>query len=130
MRDFLARRAQFLVFVAGGVLCALIDIGIMQLLVRSGVAYPLATSAGFAAGLLANYMYHRRVTFKAPASSANLVRYLCVVGLNYMLTMACVAAGVAVLGEPAAHSALIGKLVSLPLVAINGFLLSKYWVFK
>jgi len=26
--------------------------------------------------------------------------------------------------------ALVGKIISLPIVAVNGFFLSKYWVFK
>lgn len=130
MREFVARRAQFLVFVSGGVLCALLDIGVMQALLGAGVGYPLATSAGFGAGLLLNYAFHARVTFRASATPFNFARYLCVVALNYALTLGCVAAAVAMLGEPQHTSALIGKLVSLPLVAVNGFLLSKYWIFK
>ena len=130
MREFLARRAQLMVYLAGGVLCALIDIGVMQLLIAAGVGYQVATSAGFATGLLVNYAYHARLTFRAPASTFSFARYLCVVAANYLLTMACVALAVALLGEPHAHSALIGKLVSLPLVAFNGFLLGKYWIFK
>ena len=130
MREFLARRAQFLVFVGGGVLCAILDIGVMQLLIGAGVAYPLATTAGFATGLLINYAFHARLTFRTAATSFNFMRFLCVVALNYLLTMACVALAVMLLGLPDPQSALIGKLVSLPLVAINGFLLSKYWIFK
>ncbi len=130
MREWLARRAQFLVFVSGGVLCAVLDIGVMQLLIGAGVAYPLATTAGFATGLLINYAFHARLTFKARATPFNFLRFLCVVAVNYVLTMACVALAVTLLGDPAPQSALIGKLVSLPLVAVNGFLLSKYWIFK
>ncbi len=125
MLEFVRRRRQFLVFVAGGVLCALIDIGLMQLLIGSGVDYRAATTAGFAAGLLVNYAYHAKVTFQAQAGARNFARFLCVVALNYLLTMACVAVSVAVAGD-----ALPGKLVSLPLVAVNGYLLSKYWIFR
>lgn len=125
MLDFVQRRRQFFVFVAGGVLCALIDIGLMQLLIASGVDYRAATSVGFAAGLLVNYAYHAKLTFRAEASSHNFARFLCVVALNYLLTMACVAASVALVGD-----ALPGKLVSLPLVAINGYFLSKHWTFR
>ncbi len=125
MLEFLQRQRQFLVFVAGGVLCALIDIGLMQLLIGAGVDYRAATSAGFAAGLLVNYAYHAKLTFGAQAGTRNFVRFLCVVALNYLLTMACVAVAVAWIGE-----ALPGKLLSLPLVAVNGFLLSKYWTFR
>ncbi len=130
MRELLARHSQFLVYLAGGVLCAVIDIGVMQLLIGAGLNYQSATTAGFASGLLVNYAYHARVTFRAPSSTFRFARYLCVVAANYLLTMACVAAAVALLGEPHALSALIGKLVSLPLAACNGFLLGKYWIFK
>lgn len=130
MRDFIARRGQFLVFVAGGVLCAAVDIAIMRSLIVAGVTYPLATSAGFASGLLLNYAYHARLTFRAPASPRNFLRFMCVVGINYGITLACVAAAVALLPLAVESSSLIGKLLSLPIVAINGFLLSKHWIFN
>lgn len=130
MRELLAGRMQFLVFVAGGVLCAVIDIGVMQGLIAAGVAYPLATSGGFASGLLINYGYHAKLTFRTSATSFNFVRFMCVVGVNYLLTMACVALAVHWLPLALDTASLAGKLVSLPLVAVNGFLLSKYWIFK
>jgi putative flippase GtrA len=120
---FLSR--QFAVFVTGGLICALADIGLMQLLLQAGVHATAAASAGFAAGLLVNYAFHSRVTFNAAANPANFARYLCVVGVNYLLTIACVAAAEAAFANP-----LAGKLLSLPLVAVNGYLLSKYWIFK
>ena len=64
------RQRQFLVFLAGGLLCAGVDVGAMQLLLAAGGHHTAAASAGFAAGL------------------------------------------------------------SLPLVAFNGYLLGKYWIFK
>jgi len=116
---------QFAVFLTGGLICALADIGLMQLLLQGGVQATAAASAGFAAGLLVNYAFHSRVTFNAAANPANFARYLCVVGVNYLLTIACVAVAEATLANP-----LAGKLLSLPLVAVNGYLLSKYWIFK
>ncbi|SFD85602.1 GtrA family protein [Massilia yuzhufengensis] len=116
---------QFAVFVTGGLICALADVGLMQLLLHSGMHFTAAASAGFAAGLLVNYAFHSRVTFNAAANPANFARYLAVVGINYLLTMACVALAQATLDNP-----LAGKLLSLPLVAVNGYLLSKYWIFK
>ncbi len=120
-----ARWRQAATFVAGGLLCAAIDIGLMQLLIGAGVHYASATTAGFAAGLLVNYAFHARVTFNTSATAFNFVRFLCVVGINYLLTMACVSLSVPLFGSP-----LPGKIVSLPLVAANGFLLSKFWIFK
>lgn len=119
------RSRQFLVFVAGGILCALIDVGLMQLLLLLGVHYSLAASAGFGTGLLVNYAFHTKITFSSNANSSNFVRYLCVVSINYLLMLACVALAAALLDNP-----LAGKLVSLPIVAINGYLLSKHWIYK
>jgi putative flippase GtrA len=125
MDKLLAHWRQFAVFITGGVICALVDIGLMQALIGAGVHYASATTAGFAAGLLVNYAFHSRVTFAQAATPANFMRYLCVVGINYLLTMACVALSVSLLGLP-----LAGKLASLPLVALNGYVLGKYWIFK
>lgn len=116
---------QFLVFVAGGVLSALADIGLMQALLAAGIAPLAAASAGFAAGLLINYGFHAKVTFKRLGGGGAVARYLCVVALNYALTLAMVALAQHCFGMP-----LAGKLASLPLVAVNGYLLSKHWVFK
>jgi putative flippase GtrA len=125
MDKLLVHWRQFAVYIGGGVLCALIDIGLMQLLIAAGAHYASATTAGFVAGLVVNYAFHSRVTFTSTATPTNFVRYLCLIGINYLLTMACVALAVPLLG-----SALAGKLVSLPLVALNGFVLGKYWIFK
>jgi putative flippase GtrA len=125
MHKLFAHWRQFALFVSGGLVCALVDVGLMQALVAGGVHFASATTAGFAAGLLVNYAFHSRVTFEASATPFNFMRYLCVVGVNYLLTMAFVSMSVALLGYP-----LAGKLVSLPLVALNGFVLGKYWIFK
>lgn len=125
MRKLMSHSRQFGTFVAGGLLCALVDIGIMQLLLRAGAHFTGATTAGFLAGLLVNYAFHSRVTFDAAASASSFARYLCVVGLNYLLTMGCVSLAVSLAGMP-----LLGKIVSLPLVSINGYLLSKFWIFR
>jgi putative flippase GtrA len=118
-------RSQFLVFIAGGALCALIDIGLMQLMLRAGAAPVVAASGGFLAGLAVNYAFHARVTFKQLSSAGTVGRYLCVVAVNYLMTVALVA-----LADALLQNALAGKLASLPLVAVNGYLLSKYWVFR
>jgi len=125
MAELLLRHRQFLVFVSGGVMCALVDIGVMQALIGSNVNVLVATSVGFLAGLGLNYLFHARLTFNAAMSAHNMARYLCVVALNFCITLAMVALSVALI-----DAALPGKLASLPVVAINGFLLSKHWIFK
>jgi putative flippase GtrA len=125
MRKVLKHSRQFGTFIAGGLLCALVDIGVMQGLLRAGAHFTGATTAGFLAGLLVNYAFHSRVTFDAAASTSSFARYLCVVGLNYLLTMGCVSLAVSLAGMP-----LLGKIVSLPLVSVSGYLLSKFWIFR
>lgn len=125
MLELLSRQRQFLLYLAGGVASALIDVGLMQFLIYSGVDYVTATSIGFIAGLVFNYGYHATVTFTAPPSGRSMGRYLAVVAMNYLFTLACVALSVHLLGL-----AVVGKLLSLPLVAINGFILGKHWIFK
>lgn len=116
---------QFLVFILGGILCALLDVGTMQLLIEVGINPLVAATAGFLLGLTVNFLFHSRVTFTSTAAWNVLPRFLLVVALNYLLTIACVSLFIHLLG-----SALFGKIVSLPVVAINGFTLSRYWVFR
>lgn len=124
MRDAIRWR-QFAVFVAGGVLSTAADIGVMQLLLQGGAHHMVAASVAFCAGLLINYAFHTRITFATAPSRANVARYMAVVGMNYLITIACVALAVSLVDNP-----LVGKILSLPLVAVNGYLLSRYWIFK
>lgn len=115
---------QFGVYVAVGVLTAIVDIGLMQLLLMAGFDHRVAVSAGFVVGLLFNYVTHQRVTFKATHSRRSVWRFVVLLLLNYGLTLGCVEVGI-----QAVDSVLAGKLLSLPLVALNGFMLGRYWVF-
>ena len=123
----LQRRRDVLLYLTGGVLSALIDVGLMQALLVAGAGVTLATSAGFGVSLLFNYAFHARYTFgnTRSASAGGFGRYLSVVALNYGLTLALVQGAVALGLAPMA-----GKLVALPLVAVVGFVLGKLWIFK
>lgn len=116
---------QFVIYLGVGITCALIDIGLMQLLAWFGVHYMVATTAGFAAGLVVNFLLHTHVTFSAGYSHGALMRYLVVVLANYVLTLASVT-----LFHTWLDMALLGKILSLPLVAVNGYLLGKHWIYR
>lgn len=118
------RWREFAVFVAGGTLCALVDVGLMHLLLSLGVHYSLAASAGFGTGLLLNFAIQSRI-FKSGASAATFARFLCVIAMNYGLMLACVALAAHLIDNP-----LAGKLLSLPITSINGYLLGKRWVYR
>ena len=122
--------ANFVLYLAGGVVSALVDIVVMQTMIGSKVAPLLATSVGFGSGLCLNYLFHSRLTFKdalqhTATGNSSLPRYLLVVGFNYMVTLGMVAASLGLLEQ-----ALPGKLLSLPVIAVNGYLLGKHWIFK
>ncbi|MCL2657707.1 MAG: GtrA family protein [Betaproteobacteria bacterium] len=116
---------QFSIFVMMGIACAVIDIGVMQLLIWAGMYYLVATTVGFATGLIANFLLHTHITFSKSYSHGALMRFMAVVLLNYVLTLLTVS-----LFHMWLNMTLLGKLLSLPLVAVNGFLLSKHWVYR
>lgn len=116
---------QFLIFVSGGILCAVIDVSTMELLISAGFNPVFSATSGFVLGLLVNYLFHANLTFRSTTTVAKLAKFLSIVGINYTLTIAFVLSFAFLFG-----SALAGKIASLPVVALNGFLLSKYWAFR
>jgi putative flippase GtrA len=120
-----ANRWQFPVFVAIGLASAVVDILILQAIVWSGFHYTVAVTVGFLVGLCVNYLGHTRITFQKQETARNVLGFILVVLLNYLITLSFVA-----LSEQVLDSVMIGKIVSLPVVAVNGFLWGKYLVFK
>lgn len=125
MRQLGLLSPQLAMYIFGGLTCAAIDVGLMQLLVVNHVNPFVATTAGFLTSLIVNYVFHAKVTFKNVTSAATFTRYLCVVALNYLITLGIVAISLSLTGAP-----LYGKLVALAVISVNGFLLGKYWIFK
>jgi putative flippase GtrA len=114
-------------FIFVGVLSAAIDLAVVWLLDRLAVAYALAVTAGFLAGLALNYLLHAHFTFDVQDwSAAQLSRFLVVVLVNYLLTLSIVA----LLHGSFGVDVVIAKIVSLPFVAVNGYVLSRVWVFR
>lgn len=116
---------QFLVYIGGGLLCAALDISIMQLLIWLGINYLFATSVGFFLSFLVNYFYHAKLTFQSVSTPSSFAKFSVVVALNYLITLGCVYVAHTWFGAP-----LAGKILSLPVIAVNGFLLGKFWIFK
>lgn len=116
---------QFAVFIGVGTACAILDVSVMQALILWGIPLLIATSLGFVAGLAVNFMAHARMTFSTTINWQSWWKYLVVVALNYVLTLVSVG-----LFTHWFESPMTGKLISLPLVALNGYGLSRFWVFK
>ena len=116
---------QFAVYILVGLLSAFIDIATMQLLIKSGLNIGLATTMGYAFVWVLNYFLHAKITFRSHRSHASMIKYCVLVLINYLLTMGMVFCSVYLV-----DNALPGKILSLPLMAVNGFLLSNYWIYK
>lgn len=116
---------QIILFIAVGGTCAAIDLGIMQTLLWKGAAPWVAASVAFIVCVVVNYAAHAKLTFDAPTSLQSFLRFLIIVGINYLITIACVQAVHAIIG-----SAMVGKLLSYPIITLNGFLLGKHWIFR
>lgn len=116
---------QFMVFLLVGIVSAILDLGMLLVLIQLGSHPYLAVSIAFLCGLGINLWLHSRLTFQTNLSTQNAFRFLIVVGMNWLIIL-----GVVFIFEQLGHSYLFGKLVSLPLVAIHGFLWSRLWVFK
>ncbi|WP_386077635.1 GtrA family protein [Vreelandella sp. F11] len=116
---------QFSVYIIVGIVSAVTDIGLMQLLITFNIHYLVSATFGFFAGLVVNFTLHSRITFKEDYSHVMLARYIAVVLANYVLVLIIVQIFNSWLSMP-----ILGKVVSLPLVALNGFFLSKYWIYR
>ena len=116
---------QIILFIAVGGTCAAIDLGIMQTLLWNGAAPWAAASVAFIVCVVINYAAHAKLTFNAPTSVQSFLKFLTIVVVNYLITIACVQAAHAIIGN-----ALVGKILSYPIVTLNGFLLGKHWIFR
>jgi putative flippase GtrA len=113
-------------FVCVGLLVSAIDVGVTWALFALGARY-LAVSAGFAAGLLASYLLHARVTFSTPLEPVRQVpKFIVLVCVNYLETIGIVYMVV----NWAGFSIMAGKIVSLPMVALTSYMFSAKWIFK
>ena len=118
-------KRQLLAYIVVGLATTFLDVGTLATLLHLGVHYAVATTIAFVAALAFNYLAHASVTFEAAHSFASIQRYGVILGVNYLLTLAMVAASNAWLATP-----MIGKLASIPVVAAIGFLSGRYWVFR
>lgn len=116
---------KFFIYVLVGVMSAAIDIGLMKFLMLTGIHHLLATTFGFITGLIVNFLLHTLITFETSYSHTAFTRYLCAVAVNFFLTVFIVQFFHNWINMP-----ILGKALSLPLVAANGFLLSNYWIYK
>lgn len=112
---------------AVGLVVALIDVGLTYATDRLTGDRIIAVTIGFVGGLVSSYLLHATISFSvALAPTTQIPRLLITVIINYLLTLGIVIIANAAIGA----STMEGKLLSLPIVAICSYLLSRYWIYS
>ena len=76
-------KTQIVRFFLTGVLSAVVDYGLLQLLMLVGVGYGPAKALSFVAGTLTAYGINRRWTFRAEPSRARFIATMCLYALMF-----------------------------------------------
>ncbi len=114
-------------YILVGLVCAAFDTGVVWLLDRHGASANMSVTLGFLAGLLLNFLLHGRFTFSMTELAAgHFSRFVVVVAINYLMTLAVVS----FLNNVAGLDVVVAKVISLVPVALSGYFLSKVWVFR
>jgi putative flippase GtrA len=117
---------RIMVYASVGITSTALDIVSLWFL-QSRLPVWLAVAVAFGGGTIVNFVLHRTVTFKdtRTTGAATLARYLTVVCTNLLITEIIVLACVHLFAWPP----LAAKFLSLPIVLVVGYSLSRFWVF-
>ena len=77
-------RTQLVRFVVSGGLAAIVDFGILYLLMATGLNYVPAKACSWVAGTLTAYMINRRWTFNADKSAKRLAAVMALYGVTFV----------------------------------------------
>lgn len=116
---------KFVVYVIVGSLSAIIDLAALNILLRLETTQWLAVSVAFVAGFVFNVKAHALFTFASPLTSKSALKFTAVVAVNYLLTLLIIEALTAF-----SCSLMTAKVVSLPIIAVTGYILGRHWAFK
>lgn len=116
---------KFVVYVIVGSLSAIIDLTALHILITLDITQWLAVSVAFITGFVFNVKAHALFTFASPLTSKSALKFTAVVAVNYLLTLLIVESLTAL-----SCSLMTAKVVSLPIIAVSGFLLGRHWAFK
>jgi putative flippase GtrA len=116
---------KFVVYVIVGLVSAIIDLLTLSILISLHTKQWLAVTFAFIAGFAFNLKAHSLFTFVSPLTRISGIRFTAVVAINYLLTLAIIETLTAF-----SFSLITAKLISLPIIAIFGYLMGRYWAFK
>jgi putative flippase GtrA len=116
---------KFVVYVIVGSLSAIIDLTALNILISLDTTQCLAVSVAFIAGFVFNVKAHALFTFASPLTSKSALKFTAVIAVNYLLTLLIIESLTAL-----SCSLMTAKVVSLPIIAVSGFLLGRHWAFR
>ena len=116
---------RFMVYVIVGSVSAIIDLLTLKILLDLNAPQWPAVTISFIAGFVFNLKYHSLFTFVSPLTRKSIVRFTTVVGVNYLLMLAIVKTL-----SNFSFTIITAKVVSLPIIALSGYLLGRHWAFK
>jgi putative flippase GtrA len=116
---------EFSKYLVVGALSSGVDLVVFYIFLQTSISLQYVISLSFFSGLTVNYLLHSIYTFNAIFNFGTTCKFLVVVLINYLLSLFVVNIFIICGASP-----LYGKIISLPIVAANGFFLSKIWVFK
>lgn len=121
------QRFRFFIYLFVGVVSAVADTYCLYFLNKTvGWNLELSVTVGFIVGLLVNYILHSFLTFKRKIEISTFIKYLTVVAVNYIITLALVKLLVSGMNV----NLIASKIIILPIIAIIGYVLSKAWIYR
>lgn len=116
---------QFLKYCLVGFLTSIIDIIVFYLLMKFGLETYTSLTIAFLVSLLFNLSGHNYFTFGCAISFKKVQNYLAVVLFNYFTTVFLVFSF-----QNLNISTFAGKIFSIPICTIFGYILCKRWIFS
>ncbi len=121
------RYIPIIIFLFIGVTSAIIDVGSLYILKKFfSLGDIIAISIAFLLGLIFNYICNTYLTFKSRISKERFIRYLILVIINYLITLFLIN----ILIELFTVNIILAKIISLPIIVVISYSVSKSWVYK
>jgi putative flippase GtrA len=114
-----------MVYVIVGSVSAIIDLLTLRILLSLNTPQWPAVTIAFIAGFVFNLKSHALFTFVSAITKKSALRFTSLVGVNYLLTLAIIETL-----SNFSFTIITAKVISLPVIAISGYLLGRYWAFK
>jgi len=113
-------------FGASGLVNTALGVFVIFLLTALGLNYVLANAGGYLVGLMTSFLLNKHWTFRAKGDQkGELIRFLAVFAVGYLVNIAAVAFAVEILG----WRALVAQLVGVACYVALSFLGMKFLVF-